>query len=155
MTCHLKSLKWTFYSVPVLLLIQMRLSEPTVDAFPTATVSGTCHCKLQRGRVMSATGPTFTASAFRWRDIRGEETERGDGKREGNSCSNQRPSVTWKCPRVPSFSLCSVLFGDFPHFPSWSEGIHQTIRLIKASWFSQNCIRAELKWSRFSLLLRC
>lgn len=32
--------------VPVLLLIQMSLSKQTVDVFPTATVSGTCHCKL-------------------------------------------------------------------------------------------------------------
>lgn len=37
---------------PVLLLIQMRLSKQTVELFPTATVNGTCHCKLQKGRRM-------------------------------------------------------------------------------------------------------
>lgn len=39
---------YTHTTVPVLLLIQMRDSEQTADVFPTATVRGTCHCKLQR-----------------------------------------------------------------------------------------------------------
>lgn len=35
-------------ALPVQLLIQMRLSKQTEEVLPTATVSGTCHCKLQR-----------------------------------------------------------------------------------------------------------
>lgn len=66
--------RFTDSIVPVLLLIQMRLSKQTDDTFPTATVNGTCHCKLQRRRVMlemvSGIGPPFIASVIPGRSIR-------------------------------------------------------------------------------------
>lgn len=58
-----------YCTVPVLLLIQMSVSGQTEDEFPTATVNGTCHCKLQRGRAMSVMvsgiGLGFIASVIR------------------------------------------------------------------------------------------
>lgn len=63
---------WHFSGIPVLLLIQMRLSVPTVDVFPTAIVNGTCQCKLQR-IAMSGTRPAFIGPVFGWTDIRKQE----------------------------------------------------------------------------------
>lgn len=111
--------------VPVLLLIQRRLSEPTADAFPTATVSGTCHCKLHRGRVRSGTGPSFITSAVRqggrtWSEVVGRGRQR-------------------KCLSQDVLS-CSVM--------GLAQEDHRAHK-------SQMIFSKLHKWSRFSLLRRC
>lgn len=65
--------------VPVLLLIQISCSTHTEDWFPTATVNGICHCKLQRESCVSdarRTGAHFIASVSLERDIRKSDGHR-------------------------------------------------------------------------------